>query len=110
MTTETIKPHLRITDGPWMLDQWGHVSGWEDTEHPDPKVSAKTSVTLLDNRHSKATTGDKLVMRAAPELLEFIERWRDVIVGGDNPETLEGWAQEFNEQARKLIASARGHS
>jgi hypothetical protein len=56
----------KTTDGPWFLDQYGHVYGWRPTEN------GKTSVLLLYNSHSDATSADKSLISAAPELLKAL--------------------------------------
>ena len=55
------------TPGPWFRDQYGHVYGWEPLEH------GKRSVVLIDNRHSDATSADKNLISAAPDMLEALE-------------------------------------
>ena len=61
------------TPGPWFRDQHGHVYGWKPTEN------GKASVLLIDNRHSEATSADKNLIAAAPELLnalqELVAEW-----------------------------------
>lgn len=36
-------------------------------------------------------------------LREFIVRWDAIIVGGDKPERLEGWAREFHDEAARVL-------
>ena len=55
------------TDGPWFCDQYGHVYGWRPTEN------GKTSVLLIDNRHSDATSADKSLISAAPDMLKALQ-------------------------------------
>jgi hypothetical protein len=57
----------KFTQGPWFRDQYGHVYGWEPTEH------GKRSVLLIDNRHSSATSADKNLIAAARELLDALQ-------------------------------------
>lgn len=37
-------------------------------------------------------------------MADFIKKWDEVIVGGDNPKTLEGWAQDFHNEAQAILS------
>ena len=67
--------------------------------------------------HSYGATGARYIapanaylIAAAPELLDFVQRWADIVQGGDRLETLEGWAQDMVIEARAAIARAKGKS
>jgi hypothetical protein len=83
------------TPGPWFRDQYGHVYGWEPTEY------GQRSVLLIDNRHSKATSADKSLIAAAPELLEALKDVMERLV--DRHE-----ADESAVKARAAITKATG--
>jgi deoxyhypusine synthase len=54
-----------------------------------------------------AKQGDRYAMSIMVDkvnlLLHFIDRWRDIIQGGDSIEALEGWAREFVEEANEKL-------
>jgi len=90
------------TSGPWFIDQYGHVYGWSE-KTADGEGTKQTSVLLVDGRHTNATFQDKVVIAAAPELLEALialeERVMDL-----RP---NGFSQQL-AQARAAIAKATG--
>ena len=45
---------------------------------------------------------------AAPEMLRFIHRWLDVIVGGDPITKLEPWVKDFYCEAKAIIVKVEG--
>jgi hypothetical protein len=91
----------KTTDGPWFLDQYGHVYGWKPTEN------GKTSVLLIDNRHSAATSADKNLISAAPELLKALRALVDLQEANEASETK---ALDFWDHARAAIAKATGEA
>ena len=54
------------TPGPWFLDQYGHVYGWDV---PQPHVGTSTSVHIC----TPATFADRALIAAAPELLAALK-------------------------------------
>jgi hypothetical protein len=89
------------TPGPWFRDQHGHIYGWEPTEY------GKRSVTLIDNRHSEATSADKNLIAAAPELLEALKKLC-ADCDGDNLGTVKAPRWAVLCAAETAIAKATG--
>lgn len=54
------------TQGPWFLDQYGHVYGWDV---PQPHLGTSTSVHIC----TPATFADRALIAAAPELLAALK-------------------------------------
>ena len=52
----------------WFIDQYGHVYAMRP-----PVDGVSTSECLVDSRYSKATVQEKLLIAAAPELLEALQ-------------------------------------
>ena len=52
----------------WFIDQYGHVYAMRQ-----PVDGVSTSECLVDGRHSAATVQEKLLIAAAPELLEALK-------------------------------------
>ena len=44
----------------------------------------------------------------APAMLKFIERWDEIVVGGDKLTRLPQWAQDFHAEARAILNAVRG--
>jgi hypothetical protein len=45
---------------------------------------------------------------AAPQLLAFVQKWRDTVLGGDSVASLEGWARELVREADAVTYEAAG--
>ena len=92
---------MKNTEGPWHLDQYGHVYGW--SQFADGR---KEAVVLLDGRHSKANVKDRRLISAAPDLLESLKKID--LACASIP---EGYLQTLSDalsDARRAIAKATG--
>lgn len=95
-----------ITQGDWFV---GGRNDWQVHVKPNgqpPVVVAECG----DGRGTPESTSEcranALLIAASPGLAEFVERWRNIICGGDKPGTLEGWAKEFHDEATALLRKA----
>lgn len=98
--------HITLTDGPWFVDQYGHVYGWKRVDG-----IKKESVVLVDGRASKATTADRTLMSASKELLSALEELIDVCDCAMREANNDGAEYNRDEElkaAKAAIAKAKG--
>ena len=57
---------------------------------------------------SKRARANAALIASAPDLLAFVERWKSIVDGG--AKSAEGWARDFDTEARDLLAKAHGAS
>jgi hypothetical protein len=102
-------PNIKHTPGPWRLET---DSSFTKGRHlitdsgGFPRAEVYSAHFSTDRTRAEALANAKLIA-AAPDLLQFIENWREVICGGDALPQLEGWARKFNTEALALISKAK---
>lgn len=84
----------------WFIDQYGHVYAMRP-----PVDGVSTSECLVDSRYSKATVQEKLLIAAAPELLNACRAARSAIVLGNGREI--DW-DAIADELEAAIAKATG--
>ena len=90
------------TPGPWFLDQYGHVYGWDI---PQPHMGISTSVHICTPLTNFA---DRALIAAAPDLLEALLTLRDFAVMSNARQIayLDAGNQHPVEVAQAAIAKA----
>ena len=85
----------------WFIDQYGHVYAMRP-----PVDGVSTSECLVDSRYSKATAQEKLLIAAAPDLLEalrvLLENFAPIF-DNDNQANVDAYYE-----AKRVIAKANG--
>jgi hypothetical protein len=92
---------VSFTSGPWTWD------GKHRTVRANQQIICTIGDLCLDGQWPEDAANATLIA-AAPDLLDFIERWRDEVLGGDHPEAVDGWAREFIGEAGDLLRKAKG--
>ena len=111
----TTQREAKFTKGPWFVDQYGHVYGWEeDSGNILKDACERKSVCLVDGRHSAATMDDKILIAAAPEMYEALDvvahRVPVMASEGEYRRGQEDALAVCRETALAALAKARGES
>lgn len=85
-----------ISQGPWFIDQYGHVYAASVNGEPAP--------VIIDARHTQATFADKSLIAAAPDLLQSLKDMENIL----SCMPIDRDASKLLERAREHIADACG--
>jgi hypothetical protein len=104
------KPHsliLEPTSGTWISNAGG-TAILPPVDHPFRKTPIANFVCYPKAFPEAEDTANLQLCLAAKDMLEFIRRWEHEMTDGGVLDQLQGWQREFAEEARALIAKARG--
>ena len=98
-------PDTRHTEGPWFAVEHGPYNiSIEYNREIDGSMSAG-SIAVVDGKRGDANRANARLIAACPTMSELIER---AIMGDESPTYLNPLSDEWQEQAKAIIAAAKG--